>query len=165
MTTTKITTTLRQNTTLIVLGVIVIAFVVGIIVLYMGWRSADAEQSDLKTEQTRAQVNLIQTSELYNLETLREREADLEGNPFPPGVSIVALSSFLATGAERYGVTTVSVTPASSSSVALVITGTVSKMNSFLTYLESGQFVTLKLESLDFTQTGGKFSLVIATRP
>jgi hypothetical protein len=155
----------RQNTLFIVLIVVVVALVVGLIVLFMGGNSVKAEQSSLKTEQTRAQVNLNTVKAQYDLVMLRGQMAALQGGPsFPSEVSLVQFSSFLETGADRYGVRIVSATQTGVGNYNIAIEGSPAKMNDFLSYLENGPFETLQLGSLSLTQTGGSLAISIAIR-
>jgi hypothetical protein len=155
----------RQNALFIALIVVVIALVVGMIVLFLGGSSVKAEQSSLKAEQTRAQINLNNAKASYDLDTLRGRMAALQGSPsFPSEVSLVQFSSFLETGSDRFGVRIVRVAQTSVGNYNIAIAGSPSKMNDFLSYLETGPFETLKLGSLSFTQTDGSLTISIALR-
>lgn len=165
---TRLVDRLRQNAYLIVLIVVVVALIGVNIVFYMGWQSAKSEQTDLEREQAIAQANLNVARSEYDLETLREQEAALIGGPsFPSASSVtpVQLSRFLASAADRYGVRIVTASPSGATGVAVEVTGSSSKMNTFLSYLENGPWETLKLDGLSFTPTGGKFTLTVATRP
>jgi hypothetical protein len=156
---------LRQNTLFVALIVVVIALVVGMIVLFLGGSPVKAEQSSLKAEQTRAQINLNAAKAQYDLVTLRGQMAALQGGPsFPSEVSLVQLSSFLETGAERYGVRIVKAGQTSTGNYNITIEGSTAKMNGFLIYLENGPFDTLKLGSLSFSQSDGSLTVSIATR-
>jgi hypothetical protein len=155
----------RQNALFIVLIVVVIALVVGMIVLFLGGSSVKAEQSSLKAEQTRAQINLNAAKAQYDLDTLRVRMAALQGGPsFPSEVSLVQFSSFLETGSDRYGVRIVSASQTSVGNYKIAIAGSPAKMNAFLIYLENGLFDTLQLGSLSFTQADGSMTISIAIR-
>jgi hypothetical protein len=156
---------LRHNALFIGLIVVAIAIVVAMIVMYMGSSSVKAEQSSLRAEQTRAQINLNLAKDQYDLDMLRGQWAALQGSPsFPSEVSIVQLSSFLETGSERYGVRIVKAGQASTGNYNITIEGSPAKMNGFLIYLENGPFDTLRLQSLNFTQIDGTLTISIATR-
>ena len=176
--TNKIMERARQNTTLIVLIVIVIALVVGNIFLYMNWSSAKAEQSDLEKEQRSAQMNLNVANDKFDVVKLQEQYDDalaLAGSPnFPPSVSPVQLSLYLADRALlKVDLVTIALIPAATETMAgksytrygvsVVATGSLPKVSSFLTSLEKGPFPTLRIEGVSYTQTDNtvKFNIVI----
>jgi hypothetical protein len=173
--TNKIVERARQNTTLIVLIVIVVALLVGNIVLYLNWSSAKAEQSDLEREKSTAQVNLNIANDNFNVEKLQAQLDELSGSPFPTSVSPVQLSLYLADRAQALKVDLVTITliPAATENIAgkpytrygvsVVATGTLPKVSPFLTSLEEGPFDTLRIEGVSYTQSDNtvKFNIVI----
>ena len=173
--TNKIMERARQNTTLIVLIVIVVALLVGNIVLYMNWSSAKAEQSDLEKGRASAQVNLNIMKAQYDVIKLQEQYDELAGSPnFPPSVSPVQLSLYLADRALlKVDLVTIALIPAATETMAgksytrygvsVVATGSLPKVSSFLTSLEKGPFPTLRIEGVSYTQTDNtvKFNIVI----
>jgi hypothetical protein len=44
------------------------------------------------------------------------------------------------------------------------VSGDYEAMNSFLSYLEEGPFISLRLENVSFTPSGGTFTVVVVTR-
>ena len=177
--TNKIMERARQNTTLIVLIVIVIALLVGNIVLYMNWSSAKAEQSDLEKGKSTAQVNLNIMKAQYDVIKLQEQYDELAGSPnFPTSVSPVQLSLYLAARAQalKVGLVSITLVPAATETIAgkpytrygvnVVATGSLTKVSTFLTSLEEGPFDTLRLEGVSYTQTDNtvKFTIAILYR-
>ena len=174
---TKIVERLRQNVLFVVLAVIVVALVAVSVVSYMGWQSANSEQTDLKSAQATAQVNLNIGRATYDLDALREEQAALQAGPnFPASVSPVSFSLFLAGAADRLGVRidivgivsaseTLAGKPYPKNGVSINVTGSATKVNACLSYLEGGPFDTVKLEALVSTPTGVKANVVVVTRP
>ena len=161
----KMIQNVRQNKLFIALVVVVIALVVGIIVLFLGGSSVKGEQASLKAEEQRAQVNLNAMKAQYDLDALRSQMAALQGTPsFPSEVSVVQVSAFLEIGAAQTGVQIDKVSQTSVGNYNITIAGSPSKMNNFLIYLENGDFPTLQLGSLSFTQAGGSMTISIAIR-
>jgi len=175
----KIMERARQNTVLIVLIVIAVAFVAGNIVLYLNWSSARAEQSDLEREKSTAQVNLNIANDNFNVEKLQAQLSALSGSPnFPTSVSPVQLSLYLAARAQAHKVDLVSITliPAATENIGgkpytrygvnVVATGSLTKVSAFLTSLEEGPFDTLRIENVIYTETDNtlKFAIVILYR-
>jgi hypothetical protein len=108
---------------------------------------------------------LINAQDQYDLAKLQAEQASLTGSlGLPLSVSSVELSAYIAGAADRYGVGLVSLTPTGAASAGVQVTGDYEAMNSFLSYLEQGPFISLKLENVSFTPSGGTFTVVVQTQ-
>jgi hypothetical protein len=130
---------------------------------------------------TVAKVNFINAQEQYNLTNLGAEynslaaEAGLgNSSPFPASFPSVELSAYIASAADKYGVNLVSLNPEGAVGqetfggtqytqydIIVQVAGSTQAMDSFLSYLEAGPFLSLSLENASFTSSGGTFTVVI----
>jgi len=162
---TQISNLIKRNTRLAALIAVVVILVIVAFVFYSGSQSSADEQAKLETQAKVAKVSLINAQDQYDLAKLQEEQAGLTGSlRLPPSVSSVELSAYIAGAADKYGVGLDSLTPKGAASADVQVTGDYEAMNSFLTYLEVGPFISLRLENVSFTPSGGKFTVVVLTR-
>jgi hypothetical protein len=162
---TQIIDLIKRNTRLAALIAVVVILVVVTFIFYLGSQSAADEQAKLETQATTAKVNLTVTQGQYDLATLRQEEQTLtDSTRLPLSVSSVELSAYIAGAADKYGVGLNSLTPRGAASADVQVTGSHEAMNSFLRYLEGGPFLSLRLENVSFTPTGGTFTVVVLTQ-
>jgi len=162
---TQIIDLIKRNTRLAALIAVVVILVVVTFIFYSGSQSSAEEQATLETQAKVAKVSLINAQDQYDLAKLQAEQASLTGSPrLPPSVSSVELSAYIAGAADKYGVELVSLTPKGAASAGVQVSGGHEAMNSFLTYLEVGPFISLRLENVSFTPTGGTFTVVVLTR-
>jgi len=162
---TQIVDLVKRNTRLAALIAVVVILVVATFIFYSGSQSSADEQAKLETQAKVAKVSLINAQDQYDLAKLQAEQASLTGSPsLPLSVSSVELSAYIAGAADKYGVGLDSLTPKGTASADVQVTGDYEAMNSFLTYLEEGPFISLRLENVSFTPSGGKFTVVVLTR-
>jgi len=162
---TQIIDLIKRNTRLAALIAVVVILVVVTFIFYSGSQSSADEQATLETQVKVAKVSLINAQDQYDLAKLQTEQASLTYSPsLPLSVSSVELSAYIAGAADKYGVELVSLTPRGAASAGVQVTGDHEAMNSFLTYLEVGPFISLRLENVSFTPTGGTFTVVVLTR-
>jgi hypothetical protein len=156
---------IKRNTRLAALIAVVVILVVVTFIFYSGSQSSADEQAKLEKQATIAKVNLTVTQGQYDLAKLQAEQASLTGSPrLPLSVSSVELSAYIAGAADKYGVGLVSLTPNGAASAGVEVTGDHEAMNSFLSYLEEGPFISLRLENVSFSPTGGTFTVVVLTQ-
>ena len=162
---TQISNLIKRNTRLAALIAVVVILLVATFIFYSGSQSSADEQATLETQAKVAKVSLINAQGQYDLAKLQEEQTSLTGSPsLPLSVSSVELSAYIAGAADKYGVELVTLTPKSAASAGVQVGGDYEAMNSFLTYLEVGPFISLRLESVSFTPSGGTFTVVVVTR-
>jgi len=162
---TQIINLVKRNARLAALIAVVVILVVVTFIFYSGSQSSADEQAQLETQAATAKVNLIVAQDQYDLAKLQAEQASLTGSPIlPPSVSSVELSAYIAGAADRYRVGLVSLTPKGAASAGVQVSGDHGAMNSFLSYLEEGPFISLRLENVSFTPSGGTFTVVVLTR-
>ena len=162
---TQIINLVKRNTRLAALIAVVVILVVVTFIFYSGSKSSADEQAKLETQVNVAKVSLINAQDQYDLAKLQTEQASLTYSPsLPLSVSSVELSAFIAGAADRYGVGLDSLTPNGAASADVKMTGGHEAMNSFLTYLEEGPFISLRLENVSFTPSGGTFTVVVLTQ-
>ena len=162
---TQIINLVKRNARLAALIAVVVILVVVAFIFYSGSQSSADEQAKLETQAKVAKVSLINAQDQYDLAKLQAEQTSLTGSlRLPPSVSSVELSAYIAGAADKYGVELVSLTPKSAASAGVQVGGDYEAMNSFLTYLEVGPFISLRLESVSFTPSGGTFTVVVVTR-
>jgi hypothetical protein len=162
---TQIIDLIKRNTRLAALIAVVVILVVVTFIFYSGSQSSADEQAKLETQVKVAKVSLINAQDQYDLAKLQTEQASLTYSPsLPLSVSSVELSAYIAGAADKYGVELVSLTPRGAASAGVQVTGDHEAMNSFLTYLEVGPFISLRLENVSFTPSGGTFTVVVLTR-
>jgi hypothetical protein len=162
---TQIINLVKRNTRLAALIAVVIILVVVTFIFYSGSQSSADEQAKLETQVASAKVNLTVTQGQYDLAKLQAEQASLTGSPrLPLSVSSVELSAYIAGAADKYGVGLDSLTPKGAASADVQVTGSTEAMNSFLRYLEEGPFISLRLENVSFTPSGGTFTVVVLTQ-
>ena len=162
---TQISNLIKRNTRLAALIAVAVILVIVAFIFYSGSQSSADEQATLETQAKVAKVSLINAQGQYDLAKLQEEQTSLTGSPsLPLSVSSVELSAYIAGAADKYGVELVSLTPKSAASAGVKVSGGYEAMNSFLTYLEVGPFISLRLENVSFTPSGGTFTVVVVTR-
>ena len=162
---TQIINLVKRNARLAALIAVVVILVVVTFIFYSGSQSSADEQAQLETQAATAKVNLIVAQDKYDLAKLEAEQASLTGSPsLPLSVSSVELSGYIAGAADRYRVGLVSLTPKGAASAGVQVSGDHDAMNSFLSYLEEGPFISLRLENVAFTPSGGTFTVVVLTR-
>ena len=162
---TQISNLIKRNTRLAALIAVAVILVIVAFIFYSGSQSSADEQATLETQAKVAKVSLINAQGQYDLAKLQEEQTSLTGSPsLPLSVSSVELSAYIAGAADKYGVELVSLTPKSAASAGVQVSGDYEAMNSFLTYLEIGPFISLRLENVAFTPSGGTFTVVVVTR-
>jgi len=162
---TQISNLIKRNTRLAALIAVAVILVIVAFVFYSGSQSSADEQAKLETQAKVAKVSLINAQDQYDLAKLQAEQTSLTGSlRLPLSVSSVELSAYIAGAADKYGVGLDSLTPKGAASADVQVTGDYEAMNSFLTYLEVGPFISLRLENVSFTPSGGKFTVVVLTR-
>jgi type II secretory pathway pseudopilin PulG len=175
---TQIIDLVKRNARLAALIAVVIILVIVAFVFYSGSQSSADEQAKLEKQVASAKVNLNLAQDQYDLAKLQTEQASLTGSPsFLPSFPSVGLSAYIAGAADKYGVELVSLTPKGAVGAETIggqkytrydtgveVTGDHEAMNSFLSYLEAGPFLSLRLENVSFTPSGGTFTVVILTR-
>jgi hypothetical protein len=162
---TQIINLVKRNARLAALIAVVVILVVVTFIFYSGSQSSADEQAKLETQVKVAKVSLINAQDQYDLTKLQAEQASLTGSPsLPLSVSSVELSAYIAGAADKYGVGLDSLTPKGAASAGVQVTGDHEAMNSFLRYLEEGPFISLRLENVSFTPSGGTFTVVVLTR-
>lgn len=155
----------KRNARLAALIAVVIILVIVAFVFYSGSQSSADEQAKLEAQVKFAKVNLINAQDQYDLAKLQAEQASLTGSPsLPLSVSSVELSAYIAGAADKYGVGLDSLTPKGAASAGVQVSGDYEAMNYFLRYLEEGPFISLRLENVSFTPSGGTFTVVVLTR-
>ena len=162
---TQIVNLVKRNTRLAALIAVVVILVVVTFIFYSGSQSSADEQAKLETQVNDAKVSLINAQDQYDLAKLQTEQDSLTYSPsLPLSVSSVELSAYIAGAADKYGVGLDSLTPRGAASAGVQVTGDHEAVNSFLTYLEQGPFLSLRLENVSFTPSGGTFTVVVLTR-
>jgi len=160
---------LRRNSQTAVLVAIVIVLLVVNVMFLMQWQSASSEKDKVETQKSVAEVNLTQARVQYDLVELRKEEAELKRNPeFPTKLPVVGLSLFLAEGALQYQVNLDKVDPPEkvgteksgsksypAYATAVTASGSLSKLTTFLEYIEGGGFTSIRVQDLVIEQTPG----------
>jgi hypothetical protein len=155
----------KHNARLAALIAVAVILVIVAFIFYSGSQSSADEQAKLETQVKVAKVSLINAQDQYDLAKLQAEQASLIYSPsLPLSVSSVELSAYIAGAADKYGVELVSLTPRGAASAGVQVSGDYEAMNSFLTYLEVGPFISLRLENVSFTPSGGTFTVVVLTR-
>jgi len=178
---TQVIDLVKRNARLAALVAVIVVLVVVAFVFYLGSQSSSDQQAKLVTQVKVAQVDLSNAQGQYDVAKLQTEENSLTASPsFPGTFPSVALSSYLAGAADKFGVELVSVDPRGATGTETVggqqyvrnetnvhVTGDYEAMNSFLSYLEQGQqgqFPSLTLEKAYFHPTEGSFTVVILTQ-
>ncbi len=177
---TQIINLVKRNARLAALIAVVVILVVVTFIFYSGSQSSADEQAKLETQVKVAKVSLINAQDQYDLAKLQAEQASLTGSPsFLPSFPSVGLSAYIAGAADKYGVELVSLTPNAVGAETIggqkytrydtrvQVSGGHEAMNSFLSYLEEGQFLSLRLENVSSTLTpseGTTFTVVVLTR-
>ena len=158
---------IKRNARLAALIAVAVILVVVTFIFYSGSQSSADEQAKLETQAKVAKVSLINAQGQYDLAKLQAEQASLTESPrLPPSVSSVELSAYIAGAADKYGVGLDSLTPnpKGAAGAGVQVSGSHEAMNSFLSYLEEGPFISLRLENVAFTPGGGTFTVVVLTR-
>ncbi|HXZ95009.1 MAG TPA: hypothetical protein VEG28_03750 [Dehalococcoidia bacterium] len=162
------------------MAVLILVAVVLIVVMFMFYSSSHSaanQQATVQFQLTSARASLTVAQGKYDVAKLQAEQASLTYSPsFPNSFPNVALSSFLAGAADKFGVTITVLTPQSPAGTetlggtnyfrydtAVQVSGTSDAMNSFLSYLEEGPFQTLRIQNASFTPSGGTFTVSILT--
>ncbi len=163
---TQIVNSVKRNARVAALIAVAVILVVVAFIFYSGSQSAADEQAKLEKQVNNAKVNLTVAQGQYDLAKLQAEQASLSDSPrLPHSVSSVELSAYIAGAADKYGVKLVSLSPTGAASAGVHVTGSTEAMNSFLSYLEEGGvFISLRLENVSFTPSGGTFNVVVVTK-
>ena len=174
---TQIVNLVKRNARLAALIAVAVILVVAAFIFYSGSQSAADEQAKLEQQATTAKVNLAIAQGQYDLTKLRAEQDSLAvTSSFPSLLPSVGLSAYISGAADKYGVEIVSITPGGAGAETLAgkkytrydtgvqVAGGYTAMNSFLSYLEEGPFLSLRIESAAFTPIGGTFTVVILTQ-
>jgi hypothetical protein len=165
----------------VVIALVVILVAVNVVFL-MQWRSADSERADVEARLKVAEVNLTNARVQYDVVELRQQEAELSRNPdFPTTLPVVGLSLFLAEGAllsqveldkveppERVGTETIGGKSYPAYATKVTATSSLTKIVSFLKYIEGGAFSSIRVEDLQVKRDGalwtGVFTVVVISQ-
>ena len=174
---TQIVNLVKRNARLAALIAVAVILVVAAFIFYSGSQSAADEQAKLEKQATTAKVNLTIAQGQYDLTKLRAEQDSLAvTSSFPSLLPSVGLSAYISGAADKYGVEIVSITPGGAGAETLAgkkytrydtgvqVAGGYTAMNSFLSYLEEGPFLSLRIERAAFTPIGGTFTVVILTQ-
>lgn len=178
MTLTRITEILKRNARLAVLIGIAVVLVILMFIFYSGSRPLADEKAKLEVQQRAAAVALSNAQAQYDVTKLQAEKDSLQANipSFPSALPSVGLSAYIGAAADKYGVEILSLTPRGASSealaasrytrydIAVTVSGEYDKMNSFLSYLEGGPFLSLRIEGGGFTPNSGALTVVILTQ-
>lgn len=172
----------RDNSRLAVAILLVVVLVAVNVVLVAQWRSAESEASKAETELRVAEVGLTQARVQYDLVDLRKQEAELKRNPeFPTKLPVVGLSLFLADGAVQNQVNLDTVDPPAkvgtekigartypAYATKVTASGSLTKLRTFLEYIEGGGFTSIRVQDLVLEQTAGawkaNFTVVVISQ-
>ena len=177
----RITDLIKGNARLAAIIAVIVALVIVNLVFYLGSQSSADQQASVEKQLASAKVNLTLAQGRYNVANLRTEEAQLKstGTPsFPASFPSSDLSAYITTGATNYSITVVSLTPRgavgtktvggtnyveydTSVQIKPLTTGDYNAMDSFLSYLERGPFLSLSIQGASFTASGGTFTVVI----
>ena len=168
---------IKRNARVAVLAAVIVVLVVVAFVFYLGSQSSADQQAKFETQAKVARVSLSNAQGQYDVTKLRAQQASLAvTSSFPSLLPSVGLSAYIGGTADKYGVDIVSLAPKAASAETLAGTkytrydtvvevgGDYAAMNSFLSYLEEGPFLSLRIENASFTPTGGTFTVVILTQ-
>lgn len=173
---------LRQNIRLAAVIAVVVLLLVVVIILFLQWQSAEGDRANLEDNWKLADTNLKLTRVQNDLNTLQAQKDRLSAKPqFPSELPIVDLMLHVANGAPLYGVSITEVRPSASIGsetiggraysaykTQVTVTGTLSKITSFLNYIEGGPFNGIRIEDVDLRGSGGswegKFNIVVITQ-
>jgi hypothetical protein len=176
----RITDLIKGNARLAAIIAVIVALVIVNLVFYLGSQSSADQQASVEKQLASAKVNYALAQDRYDLEKLRAEQASLPDyrSSFPASFPSSDLSAYITTGATNYSITVVSLTPRgavgtktvggtnyveydTSVQIKPLTTGDYNAMDSFLSYLERGPFLSLSIQGASFTASGGTFTVVI----
>ncbi len=173
---------LRQNIRLVAVIAVVVLLLVVNIFFFLQWQSAEGDQGKLEDNWKLVDTNLRLARAQYDLDALQAQKDQLSAKPqFPSELPIVDLMLYMANGAPRLGVIITEVKPSASAGsetiggraystykTQVTVTGTLSKISSFLTYIEGGPFTGIRIEDVSLSGSGqswqSKFTIVVITQ-
>ena len=160
---------LRQNIRLVAVIAVVVLLLVVNVMFYLQWQSAEDDQAELEKDWKSADTNLRVTRTLYDLDTLQAEKDRLAAKPqFPSELPIVDLMLHVANGAPLFPVSITEVTRVDAYKTQVTVTGTLTKIISFLKYIEGGRFNSIEIEDVSLSGSGGswegKFTIVVITQ-
>ena len=160
---------LRQNIRVVAIIAVVVVLLIVNVMFYLQWQSVEDEQAELEKDWKSADTNLRVTRALYDLETLQAEKDRLAAKPqFPSELPIVDLMLHVAKGAPLFQVSITEVTRVDAYKTQVTVTGTLTKIISFLKYIEGGRFNSIKIEDVSLSGSGdswkGEFTMVVITQ-
>ena len=169
---------IKREIRLVALIAVAIILLAVCILFLTQWMSLNDDKDALETQRMTAEVNLNITRAQYDLNALRAEEAELLRSPeFPSSFPIVNLSLFFAEGAIMHHITLDKVEPPVRIGTEVIngksypayetkvtVRGSMTYMVSFLKYLESGAFTSLKITDLDMTTGEAVFTVVVVSQ-
>lgn len=169
---------IKRNARVAALAAVIVVLVVVAFVFYSGSQSVADQQAKLETQAKVAKVNLSLAQDKYDVTKLQAEQDSLKNTPsFSATFPSVGLSAYIAGAADKYGVELVSLSPRGATGTETVggqqyvrnetnvqVSGDYQSMDSFLSYLEQGPYLGLRLDNASFTPTGGTFTVVILTQ-
>jgi len=160
---------LRQNIRVVAIIAVVVVLLIVNVMFYLQWQSVEDDQAELEKDWKSADTNLRVTRALYDLDTLQAEKDRLAAKPqFPSELPIVDLMLHVAKGAPLFDVSITEVTRVDTDKTRLTVTGTLTKIISFLKYIEGGPFNSIEIEDVSLSDLGqdweGKFTIVVITQ-
>lgn len=164
---------LRQNIRVVAIIAVVVVLLIVNVLFFLQWQSVEDDQAELEKDWKSADTNLQVTRALYDLDTLQAEKDRLAAKPqFPSELPIVDLMLYVANGAPLFPVSITEVTPSVRVGTAyktqVTVTGALSKIISFLKYIEGGRFNSIEIEDVDLHSSGGswegEFTIVVSTQ-
>jgi len=174
---------LRKNIRVVAIIAVVILLLVVNIVLLLQWQSAGDAQAKVEDDWKRADTNLRITRVQYEMDTLQAQKNELSAKPqFPSALPVVDLMLYVANGAALFPpVNIIEVNPATRVDTEVIggkgyrayrtqvtVTGTLSKIISFLEYIERSPFNSIKIEDVSLSGSADswqcKFTIAVITQ-
>jgi len=175
---------LRQNPRVTAVVAVAVALLIGCIVLFLQWQSAQDIQAERQKDRNNAADVYLRTSlnPDYDVAGLRAEEAALLGKPeFPTEFPVLGLSRYLATGEDVFSdVDIVEMGPSSKVTrpvggktypayeTKVTVEGELTSIISFLEYVEEGPYTSIMVEDVEFKALEGgwqgKFTIVFITQ-
>ncbi|UCG82715.1 MAG: hypothetical protein JSW38_11100 [Dehalococcoidia bacterium] len=172
---------ITSNRRVAVIGVIMIALVVVAVIFFMQWQSAEDKKADVETDKKSAEIRWTNAIVEYDIDELQRQKDSLSSSAkFPENFPAAGLAIELANAAYWNSVSveiSQNPTKVSTESVGGInydayatevsVTGSLSKIISFLDYIERGDYSSIRVQDVEFkgTEVKGKltFDLVLLT--
>jgi len=166
---------IKGNARLAAIIAVIVALVIVTGVFYLGSQSSADQQATVERQLASAKVSLTAAQAKYDKASLRAEQASLAGTPtFPASFPGVELSAYITAGATNSSgsVKIDSLTPQGAvgtqtvggtkyveyDTIVRITASGYTAMDSFLSYLENGPFISLSLKNASFTLSEGKFT-------